>query len=121
MSKKELRLAASWCDDCQGKKDYDSDILVISSRYWPGAKDGQASMRIKHATGVAVIGGAYGDKASATSELIINHGDDEGAYVLASKDFSHEDGAVVRAEVEQWAQEQMDKVVEILKETFNGD
>jgi hypothetical protein len=24
-----------WTDDCQGKKDFDGDIVLLSTRYWP--------------------------------------------------------------------------------------
>ena len=32
-----LLLAAEWTDDCQGKKDYDGDVLAITTRCWPAS------------------------------------------------------------------------------------
>ena len=31
---------AMWTDDCQGKKDYDGNMVSISTRYWPGPSGG---------------------------------------------------------------------------------
>lgn len=30
-----MKIDAKWTPDCQGKKDYDGQILSISTRYWP--------------------------------------------------------------------------------------
>ena len=28
---------AKWTDDCQGKKDFDGELVRLSTRYWPGS------------------------------------------------------------------------------------
>lgn len=29
------KVPATWEDDCQGKKDYDAELVSLSTRYWP--------------------------------------------------------------------------------------
>ncbi|HET6497261.1 MAG TPA: hypothetical protein VFH61_18085 [Thermoleophilia bacterium] len=35
MSKAQAPLQAEWTPDCNGKQDYDADLLRLSTRYWP--------------------------------------------------------------------------------------
>jgi hypothetical protein len=54
-----LPLNAEWRDDCQGKKDYDGEILRISTRYW-GSRD------------YRIVGGNL-TKPSAKSSLMLSY------------------------------------------------
>lgn len=93
-----MKLNAEWTDDCQGKKDYDGDILAISTRYWPGNRQANGFV-------------------SAKSSLIIRHGKDDYA-ILTSKEFEAGTFEELAPQVELWAQEQMDKAVAVLKAAF---
>jgi len=121
----ELKLYAEWTDDCQGKKDYDGPIISVSTRYWPGPGSGGFMEVNNEAGNVTSKTVPYGQKPSATSSIIIRHGKKEpgdggGDYQdLISKDFEGDAEADVKSQVEQWAQEQMNKVVEVLTKAFN--
>lgn len=50
-------VVAKWRDDCQGKKDYDGEVVVLSCRYWPGADSEQGTMIVtRDHNGQVVIG-----------------------------------------------------------------
>jgi hypothetical protein len=101
--KTHYKLSAKWTDDCQGKKDYDGDIISISTRYWP-AKD------------YRLIGGNL-VKPSANCSLILRHGEDD-YFELISKDFEADTFEEIKVLVEKWAQEQMDRIVDLLRTIF---
>jgi hypothetical protein len=90
----ELRLAAQWTDDCFGKKDYDGDILSVSTRYWPDC--------------------------TAHSSLILwtKYEDCRDDVRLIDKDFEAASFEELAPQVEAWAQEQMDKAFEALRADF---
>jgi hypothetical protein len=97
-----LKLSATWTNDCQGKKDYDGDILSISTRYWPGSY--QANRMV-----------------SALSQLVLRYGESgaSGDYVvLARAEFEAGTFETLAPQVEQWAQEQMDRAVAALVVEF---
>lgn len=107
----ELKLGVEWTDDCQGKKNYDGDILSISSRYWPrgGGFGIMTSEGVKH--------NHFQDiKPSATSSLVLST--EAGDFEIALKGFEGETEEEVKTMVEAWAQEQMNKVVELLRAGF---
>lgn len=127
-----LQLRARWTDDCQGKKDYDSPIVEISTRYWPrgggfdllNVQDGKVLSWESNEARPDV-------KPSAHSSLVIRHGAvgpdtpetedlhaDANFFTLTDAEFEAETEEEVKALVEKWAQEQMDKVVEILRIAF---
>ena len=117
MKTTELKLNAEWTNDCQGKKDYDGDILSISTRYWPRGgshmifsgnqfiSDGSDPQRQSEI------------RPSATSSLVLWHGQRDSVDIV-KKDFEADTEQEVREQVEKWAQEQMNKVVEILQGYF---
>lgn len=90
----KLLLSAIWTNDVAGKADYDGNILSISTRYWRDH--------------------------TAHSSLILRHGHTE-SISLADRYFSGESQADVMRQVEAWAQEQMDRVVGILRQHFDFD
>ena len=105
---KVLNLNAKWVDDCQGKKDYDGQIISISTRYW-GSRNYEA------------LGGVI-TKPSAKSDLMIHYLDEEGneSWIdLISVEFEADTENEVKGLVQEWAQGQMNKVVSILKEAYN--
>jgi hypothetical protein len=79
-----LKVPAKWTDDCQGKKDYDGDIVSISTRYWP--EGGGFSVLHPDRTWT---NGLPGIKPSAKSELILRHAGEglNNRTVLAAKEF----------------------------------
>jgi hypothetical protein len=115
-----LRLQAEWTDDCQGKKDYDGDILSISTRYWP--RGGGFFVLRNAGDGVAFEENDARPyiKPSATSSLMLTyHKDGGGDYVdLTEQSFEGETFEEVAAQVEVWAQEQMDRAVRALRAEF---
>lgn len=116
-----MKLQAEWTDDCQGKKDYDGNILSISSRYWPR---GGGFFAIHFQGGRAVQIEEDSDRPdilpSARSSLLLRYDEDE-SIELASQDFEAETQEEVQRQVETWAQQQMDRVVEILRQHFDID
>lgn len=111
----KLKIAASWSDDCQGKKDYDGPILSVSTRYWPAG--GHALIVNRTAEGVTMEQEANGRPAHASSAINLDLAD--GDYlVLAMKHFEAPTFEEVAPQVEAWAQEQMDRVVRALTAEF---
>lgn len=101
MADTDLIPYAMWTDDCQGKKDYDGELLTISTRYWPGPP-------------------RYGEMPSANSEIHLNIGpkrESGGCYdwrVWREAEFQAPTEAEVKAQVEAWVTQQMADVVALL-------
>ena len=109
-----MKLNAEWTNDCCGKKDYDGDVLQISTRYWP--RGGSCLMLDTAQPELGLHHVDDGSKPSAHSSLLL-HGD--GDYVtLTEKEFEAETFEEVAAQVEAWAQEQMDKAEAALRAAF---
>jgi hypothetical protein len=115
-----MKLDAEWTDDCQGKKDYDAEILGISTRYWPRGGGFSIFDRDKPEAGLQDNETRPGIKPSAKSELVIRHAGEglETWTVLAAAEFEAETEDEVKAAVEEWAQAQMDKAVAALMVAF---
>ncbi|MGX4584041.1 hypothetical protein [Paenibacillus chitinolyticus] len=99
-------LNAEWTDDCQGKKDYDGNIVSISTRYWPESD-------------FTPIGGKF-VKPHAKSELFLRFGEHDD-LTLDLKEFEGETFEEVKTQVEEWAQEKMDEIVQLLKSRYKVD
>lgn len=113
----DFKIDAQWTDDCQGKKDYDGEIVGISTRYWPRGGGFSVFDRDSPALGMQGNEARPAIKPSAKSSLVIRHG--VGDYLdLASMEFTAETEEEVKAAVEEWAQLQMDKVVQALRALF---
>ena len=122
-----FKLDAEWTNDCQGKKDYDGNILGISTRYWPR---GGSALILNAATGDISMGDdpARQDiKPSAKSSITLYYKEDDslsdGSYDqgymdLVSKEFKGDSEDDVKAQVEQWGQEQMNEIVSVLRKHF---
>ncbi len=98
MSEKKI-LKAEWTLDCQGKQDYDGEIISISTRYWPSNYQSNK-------------------KVSAKCSLHLNFKDYPEYIELVSQEFEGDTEAEVKFKVEQFAQLQFDKVVGLLPKEF---
>ena len=113
----QATLPAKWTPDCQGKWDFDGDIVCLTTRYWPrgggchtfsvGAWAGNESRpTIKpHAHAEIVFHTEY-DVASRIGETLIE------------ARFEGEDETEVKSMVERWAEAQYHRVIEVLKSEF---
>jgi len=95
-----------WTDDCQGKKDYDGEILTLSSRYWPRGGGYHVS------TG----GGPWEGnetrpeiKPSAVSSILLF------GESLVGKDFEGETQEEVQRAVEAWVEKTITSLVDHLR------
>ena len=82
-----------WVDDCQGKKDYDGQIVWLSSRYWPASysSDGRPSAKASILT--------------ACEETPVD------GRVLFAAEFSAGTEAEVKQLVEAWADETIKRLL----------
>lgn len=122
MSEQRPILLAKWTDDCQGKKSYDGAILVISSRYWP--PDG-GFMTFDTATGKMDDKPIKGGKHTATCSLDLIDAENDDEYgdrmSLIEQDFEADTFDKLKADVEAFAQKQMDKAVKAIEDAFYVD
>ena len=98
-----MKLEIKWTDDCQGKKDYDGDIVAVSTRYWPKSYQSNS-------------------KVSAKCNIILSDGfphHNGEIECLVSAVFEGDSFPEVSAQVELWAQNQMDRVSSVLLAEFN--
>ncbi len=116
----EMKLDANWTDDCQGKKDYDGTIAFISTRYWPRGGGFSIVGRSENAVYIEDDDERPSVKPSATCKLMIRCRDADSYYVVEA-DFEGESFEEVKAKVETWAQQQMDRAVKAIKAEFCVD
>jgi hypothetical protein len=95
-------LEIKWTPDCQGKWDYDGDLVRVSTRYWP--RGGSAHIY----QGGQFVSDQHSPerqhiKPSANSTIYVGEDFDD---VWREKDFTGETEAEVKAAVEQWVAEQ---------------
>lgn len=118
----DLKLNARWTDDCQGKKDYDGPILVVSTRYWP--RGGGFWIINNKANSVSIEDDSTRPeiKPSASCSLDIvskQEGYAPGEHTtIATRDFEGETFEEVSAQVEAWAQAAMNHAVAALCKAF---
>lgn len=114
------RVPAMWTDDCSGKKNFDGEIIAISTRYWP--RGGGYYIY----DGVNFFQNTQGPPPSARSSILLrarpdeDGGDDE-PTVLVSKRFEGDSFEAVRVQVEEWAEGQYTRIVSaLLREYLPG-
>lgn len=111
-----MKLNIEWTDDCQGKKDYDGDIVAVSTRYWPGPVT-----VFDTATPEKGLHEIPGGKPSATCSIMLSNGyphhNDE-TVDLISRDFEGDTFEAVAKKIETWAQKQMNRVEKALRAEF---
>lgn len=117
-ARKPLVPHARWTNDCQGKQDYDGEIITVSTRYWPGPDGGGGSLLVENGpTGFSMSTVPYGDKPKAHSSILLNLGpaeehDGGGRHLVwADRKFTGGTEAEVKAKVERWASKQMSEIV----------
>lgn len=115
-----LRNASQWTSDCQGKMDFDGFAVLISSRYWPGPITVYNTAEPEK--GLHEIPGG---PPSARAELSINHGEptQEGYgidFVLVERRFEGATESDVKRQVEEWVQQQFERLTMALRREFNG-
>lgn len=116
-----LKLNAQWTDDCCGKKDYDGDILSISTRYWPKGGGFRIFDSSMPQLGLQKSEDVFPNAPPSAHASIMLRTPDAGvseSVRLAEKDFKGDSFEEVKAAVEAWGQEQMDRIVEILQPHF---
>ena len=89
-----MKLECVWTPDCQGKWDYDADLVKLSTRYWPEnySRD---------------------NRPSAKASIMMQE------ETIFEKEFSADTEADVKALVEQWAQQKFDEITSNIKEMFS--
>lgn len=112
----EKRVPATWTDDCSGKKDFDGEIIAISTRYWPQG----GGFHIYD--GVNFYQNTKGSPPSAKSSFLLRASPDEDGSdeptTLVSKKFEGDSFESVRAQVEEWAEGQYVRIVSALLREF---
>lgn len=102
-----LEPCAKWTDDCQGKKDYDGLLLVISTRYYPSPYQ---ENRLK----------------SAHVAINIEHGEPDdngyGQYIEVVKaHFENDTEAAVKQRVENWVKLRFQEIAKLLTDFYETD
>lgn len=118
MSDKRAEYHPEWKPDCQGKWDYDCDLVFLSCRYYPqgggfhvfdtgkGTWEGnEARPEILHSAIASIL---IGDPVNGPYET------------MASADFSGPTEAEVKGKVESWAKEMMLRVDAAIRREFLG-
>lgn len=104
-----MELKAEWVLDCQGKQDYDANLVRLSTRYWP--RGGGYSMMTANGRWLENQDRpSIPPSASATIYL-----QDE---PLLKRTFEGATEAEVKMKVEAWAHEQFAKVVIAMREAI---
>jgi hypothetical protein len=110
------KVPAAWTDDCQGKKDFDGELVSLSTRYWPsgGGFDMLIGGRFQRNADPAI-------KPSASSTIYLGSTANDfldDAIELVSQEFTGSTQAEVQAAVETWAAEQYGRIGEVLLREF---
>lgn len=117
------QVPARWTDDCQGKKDFDGELVRLSSRYWPRGGGFHTFSRQEGWQGNETRPEI---KPSAKASILLYFGptEEECEYdyeTLIAQDFEADTEAEVKAQVEAWAQAQYDKIAATLRSAFASD
>ena len=105
-----------WTDDCQGKKDFDSEIFSLSTRYWPRGGGFSVITRQAGASELRIEGNDARPeiKPSAVSSI----------YLLGEKiaraEFEAETEEEVKRLVEAWARARITRVYEHIQELWRA-
>lgn len=96
-----------WTPDCQGKQDFDGELIHLSTRYWPAGGSAHILDTAKPELGLQPLHDPA-IKPHAHAAIYIG-GNAE--HKLAERDFKADTEAEVKALVETWAQQQFDQIV----------
>ena len=119
----KYKIKAEWTDDCSGKKDYDGDIISLSTRYWPAGGGFSVFDREHPELGLQGNETRPGIRPSAKAEIVVQYADKDGDvdyYTLATEEFEADTEAEVKLAVEKWAQSQFENIVSCLKNYYGS-
>lgn len=120
-TEQQMRVPAEWTDDCGGKKDFDGELVTLSTRYWPRGggffvltpdrewQGNEARPQIKLSARATIYLG------STRNEFY------EEAVELADAKFEGETQAEVQRAVEVWAAEQFARIGTALRREFGKE
>jgi hypothetical protein len=108
-------VAAAWIPDCNGKANYDAQIVRLDTRYWPPWKSHN-----NRASAKATI---YLEAGKVELDPIPKYGFqlDSKAVALAEKRFEEDTEGEVKAAVEAWALVQVERVWAAVIREFASD
>jgi hypothetical protein len=113
----KVKLCGQWTDDCFGAKNYDGDILRVFAVYRPAGGNLYMLFDPRHPE-LGEHRHDDGSKPGAACSLIIGNGDEEKLVLSTSERFEGETFEDVAAQVEAWAQDQMERAVTALRAAF---
>jgi hypothetical protein len=111
----QIKVPATWTDDCQGKKDYDGELIAISTRYWP--RGGGYSMFDSSSRAWEENEDRPGIGPHAHTAILVRGPEDE-YYELVSAEFHGETFEEVAKQVEAWAQKTYNRIIKLLVGEF---
>lgn len=113
-----LRHNAEWSNDCCGKKDFDGTAVSISTRYWPAG--GSALVLDTESCDAGLKKLNDGSRSSAKASLILDtESNPYGFLTLVESDYIEGDSFYeVQRKVEDWVQNEFDKLVNILSRHY---
>jgi len=116
MYEEKAEYRPEWTPDCQGKWDYDCDLVFLSCRYWPqvggfhvldtskGTWEGnEARPDIRPSASASIL---IGDPVSGPYET------------MTSAEFDGDTASEVKAKVEAWAKEMISRVDAAIRREF---
>lgn len=113
-----MTLIAQWTDDCQGKKDFDCEIVSLSTRYWPR---GGGFFSFDTATRQFTENEDRPQiKPSAKAAILLDHTKEGGGTELVAQKFEGETFEEVAAQVEAWAKEQHAKITDAVRRLYSS-
>lgn len=105
-----MELQAEWEPDCQGKQDFDADLVRLSSRFYPqggGWSELSAGRWLENKDRPEV-------PPNAVAHIYLQDRE------IATAAFEGRTEAEVKAKVEAWARSQFDKIVGAMSAAFRG-
>ncbi len=109
---KTNRLDANWTDDCQGKKNYDGQIISIQSRFWPTIDLTNPDVRRILPSAKAAICIHFKSKQKS-GEMTENQ------IILIEREFEDQSEEVVKEQVEVFCEYEFMKIANILSKFYN--
>lgn len=117
MSEERAEFHPEWTPDCQGKWDYDCELVALSCRYWPSGggfhtfdtrsgkwEGNDARPEILPSANASIL---MGDLANGPYETLVE------------ADFEGKTESEVKAKVEAWAAEMMARVASAVRAEFS--
>ena len=116
-----VKTTAVWTNDCCGKKDFDGEMLTVSSRYWPKGGSGMA-FDTEH-PGRGLHRYDDGSQCSASSKILFHYTKENGDtdYLVVAETGDYITGATqeeVQTKIEDWVQKTTDRILRALIREF---